>query len=89
MVSRDTPALTSSVACACRSWWIEGLHLRFLPVLGPQLLRGGISQRAADVVLLRPEQRSVPVAAYLQVAPQRGDQGRVVEQDGAPSAAFA
>ena len=46
-----------------------GPDLVFRPIFGLELLDGGIPQGAADIVLLRAEQRPVPVAAHLQVAP--------------------
>jgi hypothetical protein len=52
-----------------------------------RVLRGG--RVAPRAVLLRPEQRAVPVAACPEVAPQQEDRARVIEEDGAAAASLA
>jgi hypothetical protein len=47
-----------------------GCDLGFRAVFGPELLDGGIPQRAAHIVLLCTEQGPVPVAARCEVAPR-------------------
>src|SRR5438876_7700391 len=58
-------------------------------IAGPVFLHGGVPQRPAYAILLRPEDWPVGVAGGLEVAAQLSDQPRLVEQHRAPPAALA
>jgi hypothetical protein len=70
--SMETPALTSSVAWACRSWWMSiSTPARFAVGL-PAVVGGVVRQRPSGTVAAGPEQRAggvCPVTAAMASAP--------------------